>query len=566
MSIVGKLRFTIIFTMAICLIILSGVAYTSIKNFLIDNNRSHTVSMASMAASQINGETFSAIGKEDGESDAFNEVMDVLNIYLAADEIEYIYTMKYDENGEVVFVVDSDPEEPADLYEPYGETTDQMLEALAGKAGGDEDISTDEWGSYISGYAPIYNGDEVVGIVGVDCEVSYINKGIKTVLSYFLIISVVCLFVGIVVAWILGAMLNKNFVSLNNKILEVASDEGDLSRTLDIHSGDELEVVGNSLNQLLNKTRDTIQTVKTSSGIIWEGSSGISDRVSIVSEQIENISLTVSEMTDAMDSAVQQMNVVGASADEIYQQSVKMKTNAEEENALIADMKEQSKELKGSLFESKDMVQSRAEYITAQLNQKITEARKVEEIQELTQSILSIAAQTSLLALNANIEAAHAGEMGRGFAVVAGEIGQLAQSSSEAASEIRKMGAVVINVVNELADLSSEMMSLLTEQVLKDYTDFAEFGDSYLRNAESVMVRTNAFLDQAHALEENMLSIKDAVSNLVAYSEENAAAMQNVDVIAKDLRDNMEAMTQDTVENQNAISDMNELVEKYVVE
>ena len=71
------------------------------------------------------------------------------------------------------------------------------------------------------------------------------------------------------------------------------------------------------------------------------------------------------------------------------------------------------------------------------VKRKIEKSKAVEEINILTDNILSITSQTNLLALNANIEAARAGEAGKGFAVVAGEIGKLAMDSAQAANQIR---------------------------------------------------------------------------------------------------------------------------------
>ena len=86
------------------------------------------------------------------------------------------------------------------------------------------------------------------------------------------------------------------------------------------------------------------------------------------------------------------------------------------------------------------------------LRQKIEKSKAVEEVRELTKNIINIAEETNLLALNASIEAAKAGDAGRGFVVVADEIGKLAMNSAQAATEIQKVTAEVIQTVDELAE------------------------------------------------------------------------------------------------------------------
>ena len=85
------------------------------------------------------------------------------------------------------------------------------------------------------------------------------------------------------------------------------------------------------------------------------------------------------------------------------------------------------------------------------VNDKIEKAKSVEEINLLTENIISITEQTNLLALNASIEAARAGDAGKGFAVVANEIGQLAADSANAAVKIKQVSSSVISSVEGLA-------------------------------------------------------------------------------------------------------------------
>lgn len=564
MSIVGKIRLWMVLLAVICVASLATITYFANRRLMIENSREHTISIAKLAASQIDGGKFVSITQEGTQ--AYEEVLENLQIYLQADEVEYIYTMKYDQKGNVVFVVDADPEEPAGCYEPYQDAYDEIYAALDGEYIGDSEITSDQWGDFISGYAPIYHGDEVVGIVGVDCNVDYIRSGIQKVLSGFLIVAVLCVLLSIILAIVMGKLIGRNFTSLNNKILDVASEEGDLTKTVDISSGDELELVGNSLNALLDKTRETIQTIKEASTSISQSSGRITGRVEQVGDEISEIVMTVEDMAQAMENAVEQMNLVSLAAEEVYHQAVEMKLDIEDENHLLENIEADSLALRDNVEHSIHYVENKSQAIVQALEGQLERAKRVEEIKKLTDAILNISDQTELLALNANIEAARAGEYGRGFSVVAGEIATLAQNSSVAAGEIQHVGNDVIAIVHDLASLAQEMVDFMTSHVLKDYASFAEFGQNYLGNAQAVREKTGDFLQQTNSLEESMKNITDAVSNLVAYSQENAAAMDNVDAVAKQVNENMQLVAQNTRDNQQAISQMNTMVERYRVE
>ena len=120
------------------------------------------------------------------------------------------------------------------------------------------------------------------------------------------------------------------------------------------------------------------------------------------------------------------------------------------------------------------------------LGQSIEDSKNVEQIQTLTEDILSIASQTNLLALNASIEAARAGEAGKGFAVVADEIRQLAEHSRETANSIQDISNQVITAVETLASNSNQMLDYVNESVLTDYDNFENVAKQYYQDAEDL--------------------------------------------------------------------------------
>ena len=107
----------------------------------------------------------------------------------------------------------------------------------------------------------------------------------------------------------------------------------------------------------------------------------------------------------------------------------------------------------------------------------------MEEINKLTDEILSISSQTNLLALNASIEAARAGEAGKGFAVVADEIRKLADESRNTANGIQNISKMVTESVENLAGNAGKMLDFVNQDVLNDYKGMVESGETYNEDA-----------------------------------------------------------------------------------
>lgn len=280
LSIAAQLFLFILGSAIIVALIVGSVAYSNMGSFLQKKCKDDVMEIAVIAAENVDGELFAKAMK--GDEAALLAVKDSLSFFLAGDSVTYVYTLMPKDADWFQFVVDTDPDDPGEYAEDY-EAQDAMFEAMQGGASVTRDPFTDEWGTFYSGYAPVSLDGSVLGIVAVDYEASSIQTSLNSLIRNILLAVGVALLFAIAAAVLAAVRMRRNFIKVNDKILEVASDDGDLTKALNITSGDELEVIGNSLNNLLEKTGNTVREIKGGTGSIETKMSNIKrDRKSVV--------------------------------------------------------------------------------------------------------------------------------------------------------------------------------------------------------------------------------------------------------------------------------------------
>ena len=169
-----------------------------------------------------------------------------------------------------------------------------------------------------------------------------------------------------------------------------------------------------------------------------------------------------------------------AQMQEVHENIEDISATTEELSAGMEETSASTEELNASTYEIETEVSNMKD-------RSIQGEHLVEEIKELSQTILNITAQTNLLALNAAIEAARAGEAGKGFAVVADEIRVLAENSKQAVSRINDITYHVSEAVESVVTDSKSLLEFVDNQVLNDYQLFVETSKQYDQDADAVL-------------------------------------------------------------------------------
>ncbi len=296
-------------------LIVGGVSYSTMGSFLRQKSMGDVREIAVIAAENVDGETFAKA--MEGDKEALLTIKDSLSFFLSGDSVTYVYTLMPKDKEYFQFVVDTDPEDPGEYAEDY-EAQEAMFEAMEGKASVTKESFTDEWGTFYSGYAPVFHEGKVLGIVAIDYEASSIRTSLNSLIRNILIAVAGGILAAVAAAMLVASRMKRNFNKVNNKLLEVISSEGDLTKVLDISSGDELEAIGGSLNQLLQKTGNTVKEVKNGTGSIEAKMQNINSHVSSSASRITHISDTIQSMVASSEEIAASVGIAGEQVELVY--------------------------------------------------------------------------------------------------------------------------------------------------------------------------------------------------------------------------------------------------------
>lgn len=216
--------------------------------------------------------------------------------------ILYMYTI-YEENGNLYYGIDTDESEgqcmPGDTYD---DNPEPVYAALAGETYVRDEIVSNEYGNLISSYVPITDdAGNIVAVLGCDydgTEALRMTNNIKLLSMGFMFAAL--LISSVVIMFFVNA-ITKNVVMINTKIYDLVNNEGDLTQKLDIHSGDELELISDNVNALLEYIRTIMLNISGNSTNLQGASMEVFNNLKNAEMNITDVSATMEEMSAGME-------------------------------------------------------------------------------------------------------------------------------------------------------------------------------------------------------------------------------------------------------------------------
>ena len=522
--------------------------------------------IASCAADIVDGRLLDEIHTHDDiGNDAFNTIYDQLTTFYEYGGVEYCYIVRKDPNG-FNFVIDSDPENPGLPGDSFDTDAEDLNKAMTGVLSVNEKPYTDEWGGHISAYCPIFVDGQIVGIATVDTSTELIDDMVGAILTDTIIICVIVFVIGAAILFLLSRSLKKGFVTLNNKVVELTSGDGDLTKKIEITSGDEFEVIGNNINELLSFIRGILVSISQNSRLLSTSSAAIAENLDEAQNSAANVSTTMDDMSRTVQNTSDSLNEINDLVNNITEAFDGVVKQIEEGRQFSSGIRSQAIDIGSKASSDKESAEDKVEEMSRLVQEKIDQSKSVEQIDVLTENILSITEQTNLLSLNASIEAARAGEAGKGFAVVASEIGSLATDSAEAASQIQKVSAEVIAAVNALADEAREMIEFIKGPAIKGYADLVDTSDNYKDSAERFDSMMTEISELTSNIKTDIATIQNSTDQVSRALVDAADGVNRVAEQSRDMTNNMKSIDSDANSGRDVSNALSDAVGKFKLE
>lgn len=333
--------------------------------------------------------------------------------------------------------------------------------------------------------------------------------------------------------------LSRTQKEIHGIITDIDNREGDLTRRVPILANREVADVGNGINAFMGKLQSIFSMIADNSGKMEMVVTDVRNSVMASNNSVADLSALTEELSATMQQMSDNADTINKNAESVREEVGQMADTTVAMHQFTSSMKGHADEMEHAARENEEATEEKVNAIMTVLEAAIEESKSVDQVNNLTDEILSIASQTNLLSLNASIEAARAGEAGRGFAVVATEISQLASESHKTANRIQEINDQVVKAVNNLAEHAKDLVQYMKESILPGFERFVKDGTEYKEKAtyiEGVMVD---FTDRMEKLQGTMDEIADSINSIASSIDEGVTgvgeAAENTQVLLGDM-------------------------------
>ncbi|QNU68669.1 methyl-accepting chemotaxis protein [Ruminiclostridium herbifermentans] len=409
-----------------------------------------------------------------------------------------------------------------------------------------------------SNYGELYYTDETEG----DCVASYkyISKNGLAVVSYdskkniysdsnknSRVLGMICLFFVFVISSLSFLMIRlstKPLRYVEDSIKQLANLKLQKNKKLEPWIGTKSEIgqIATAMNSLYDALEEIVYTLSNCSSSLSESAIAIQDSSEVLLECVSDNAKATSlfaEHTEEVNAAVSKVDhevaevahVVSGVEERIRQGNLHSSTLLEKVAQMQSFANDSMKTISEQIVENQKTIE-----------RALSDLQSLMRIDEMASKILDITKQTNLLSLNASIEAARAGDVGKGFAVVAGEIGNLAKSSSDTATQIQAICNETRNNITNIQSCFDQVIAFLEKDVQAQFVEFKNATNDYHQSIQDIRViiddiagASSTFVETVNTIQAHIKSVSDVPDSQTVNSQDILAKAHQTEVTTEEM-------------------------------
>ncbi|WP_322923086.1 methyl-accepting chemotaxis protein [Paenibacillus campi] len=497
---------------------------------------SYNVQIAESYVKQIDKANYIQFAQNPQQNANFMAIRDELDQFRQRIGAMYVYFVKIDAKGTPLMIVDGmkDPHKASAINEVTDIPPAAVQRLLAGQSASSSIINNKEYGRYISSYAPILDTNgKLLGVIGIDTSVAVIDHVKANVLKsswIFYLLLFILTVIGIATVMFVIIRALRPLHTLKSSVLQMADGQlAEAHRLLSTRTVRNEDEIGSTYNAMLHMSGNLHEMVR-------DMVTGVSSTTSILTQSAVQFKQDADGMQQMSTTVNQAMDKIRHGA-HTQKQGVIDSSNAMEEIARgINDISESSATVSDAATDALQTAKTGQQSITHVKHQMDHISQAADQVSVMVSTlnnysqqigsalhtVTDFAAQTKLLALNASIEAAHAGEHGKGFAVVADEVRKLAEASNQS---VQMISTLLLGIQQGAIGIGTQMDQTANE---------IKQGVTITAAAERAFTEViAAFVTVSDRIQE----ISAAAEQITAGTEEAAASVQTIARVSSDVSD-----------------------------